>query len=346
MATEEDGTEPEELLEESDEFDSTILPLDKWVLRGVKKKRIDLTRKEEKDLCILAQAGDSKALGRLWIQYEAMAADAVHAFKDRGTPMADLHQEAFLGFHAAVMGFNPLKKCKLGTYAYWYIRSAVRRAYENKGHMVKVTPTEKEKKDKLEIQRVMLLVAFAARFDELLQILFHDTLYLFRLFSSKKRRGKKFDALEALCEGTQNRDGISYAEASKDGKQRTFTVAHVCLDMVGTVGEDQLALHERIACSRPTPDNLIDSAADCAYLYELLESCGMDSLEREFLNVKWGLWDSVVKSNEQMSTLWRWSLDKVKEFDEEVLRKVYSIIDRDKLSADYFDKRNKKRFDS
>jgi len=281
---------------------SGVMDLDKWVLRGASTKYVTYTREDEAELIKRSKAGDKEAMRDLWKGFEQLAARIVRRFANRGVPLCDLMQEAFLGFHEAVMKFREDRGCRLITSANIRIHSAVYSAVQKKGLMVRVTPS-KDSKERL--------------------------------------RKRKFDALEALQDAA-NRDGISYA-SNKDDKQRPFTLGHVSMDK--TDGEDQLALHERIACVRAIPDDLIDSSYDITYLREVLSSSNLTEEERQFIDVKWGLWDRSVKTVEEMSTLWRWSIADVQVFEERCFAKIFPNIDISRLSDNYFDKRNRKRFE-
>ena len=161
----------------------------------------------------------------------------------------------------------------------------------------------------------------------------------------KEKKRKKFDALEGLCE-IANRDGITYAD-KPGAKQKMFTMDVVCLDEVSSVaGGDQLALHERVACTNPTPDERIDSAADAENLWVILDGSDLTDEQKTFTNVKWGRFDGTVKSTEEMSTSWRWSLEKVQAFEQEIFNSLMKLLDPEKMSVDCFDRKMKKKRDA
>jgi len=293
---EDEAFEDDEELEESQE-PLPIGDLDRFVLRQAKKPFRKLKKAEERELILAAQQGDRAALDKLARSQFRFMTEWAYKFLNRGVPLCDLIQEAFLGLHEAILKWNPDKDCRLNTFANIYIKSRVYRAYLQKGRMVKISPKE--------------------------------------LGKQKKRR--KFDALEHIYEQGS-------APVAHDGKMKPFTMDFVSFFQTGSVpGDDQLPLHERIRSDIAAPDEMIDVNADFQYVRDLILRCGLDEQQIEFISVKWGLWDGVVQSVEEMATIYRWDLDRTKAYHEDILQKIYAEIDPGKLSGEYFDKRAWKR---
>lgn len=57
-------------------------------------------------------------------------------YKNKGMCINDLIQEGYLGLIEALDRFDPEKKCRLITYASWWIRLRMQRAIEQKGHQI------------------------------------------------------------------------------------------------------------------------------------------------------------------------------------------------------------------
>ncbi len=101
-----------------------------------------LSRAEERKLILAAQRGDETAmrrLGELNLKLILFFANRHRALgATMGFSQSDLFNEAYEGFHKAVMRFKTSKKTRLSTYAQWWMRHAVSRAIEDKGRTIRV----------------------------------------------------------------------------------------------------------------------------------------------------------------------------------------------------------------
>jgi RNA polymerase nonessential primary-like sigma factor len=90
-----------------------------------------LTKSEEKEISLLAYAGNKKAKKRLIISNLRLVVKITRSFINQGLPFADLIEEGNLGLIHAVDKFNPHKKYRFTTYGRWWIMHYIKRALRN-----------------------------------------------------------------------------------------------------------------------------------------------------------------------------------------------------------------------
>lgn len=106
-------------------------------LKSLSKYKL-LTAEEEKDLSRRARQGDELAGRRLVQSNLRLVVNIAKRFAHRGLPLGDLIQEGNLGLMRAVQKFDPEKGFRFSTYATWWIRQAVTRAIQDKGHTIRL----------------------------------------------------------------------------------------------------------------------------------------------------------------------------------------------------------------
>ena len=87
-----------------------------------------LSREEETDLAYKLKAGDNSAREKLICSNLRLVINIAKRYSKFGLPLEDLIQEGNKGLIKAVDRFDPLKGCKLSTYASYWIRQGVTRA--------------------------------------------------------------------------------------------------------------------------------------------------------------------------------------------------------------------------
>jgi RNA polymerase primary sigma factor len=108
-----------------------------------------LTPEEELDLGGRARAGDARARARLIERNLRLVVSVAKRFRGMGLPFEDLIQEGNLGLIKAVERFEPEMGNRFSTYATWWIRQAIGRAIEDKGHAIRLPVHAQEKARKM-----------------------------------------------------------------------------------------------------------------------------------------------------------------------------------------------------
>ena len=108
----------------------------KKLLRGVQHKPLDPV--EEKAFLKKARKGLSPARDRLVEANQRFVIRMAISFRNQGISIADLVQEGNLGLIEAIDRYDPKKKCRLISYAAWWIRLYMQRAIEQKSRTVTI----------------------------------------------------------------------------------------------------------------------------------------------------------------------------------------------------------------
>ncbi|MDD2229613.1 MAG: RNA polymerase sigma factor RpoD/SigA [Candidatus Cloacimonetes bacterium] len=97
-----------------------------------------LTREEEHELGIKANAGDAEALNRL-IQCNLKFVVKIAArYQNRGLSLSELISEGNIGLIKAIEKFDPDKDIKLISYAIWWIKQRIMLAVSEKSSLIRV----------------------------------------------------------------------------------------------------------------------------------------------------------------------------------------------------------------
>jgi RNA polymerase primary sigma factor len=97
-----------------------------------------LTPEEELDLCRQAKSGDTQARTRLIERNPRLVVSVAKRYRGMGLPFEDLIQEGNLGLIKAAERFDPDRGNRFSTYATWWIRQAIGRAFDEKGRAIRL----------------------------------------------------------------------------------------------------------------------------------------------------------------------------------------------------------------
>lgn len=97
-----------------------------------------LSRCEEYDTAVLAQAGDFAAHQRMIERNLRLVVSIARHYHGRGLPMADLIEEGNLGLMQAASKFEPERGFRFSTYASWWIRQSIEHAILVQVRMVRL----------------------------------------------------------------------------------------------------------------------------------------------------------------------------------------------------------------
>lgn len=95
-----------------------------------------LSPAEEREMLRRYQKGDMEARRRLIESNLRFVIKVALHYRNNGLSLADLIQEGNLGLIEALEKFDPTKKCRLITYASWWIRLYIQRALEQKTRQI------------------------------------------------------------------------------------------------------------------------------------------------------------------------------------------------------------------
>lgn len=97
-----------------------------------------LSRAEECELATQAQGGNLEARNRMIVSNLRLVVSIAKKFQGRGVAFDDLIAEGNIGLIRAVEKFDPAQGVGFGTYAAWWIRQAIFRAFERLPRAIRV----------------------------------------------------------------------------------------------------------------------------------------------------------------------------------------------------------------
>src|ERR1700678_4273459 len=106
-------------------------------LREIGKIRL-LTQQEEIDLAARIKKGDREARALMIKANLRLVVKIAHDYKNLGLPVLDLVSEGNIGLMKAVERFDPAKGGKLSTYAAWWIKQSIKRAFANQSKTIRL----------------------------------------------------------------------------------------------------------------------------------------------------------------------------------------------------------------
>ncbi|HOY84383.1 MAG: RNA polymerase sigma factor RpoD/SigA [Candidatus Cloacimonetes bacterium] len=97
-----------------------------------------LSREEEHELGIRAQAGDHEAINRLVQANLKFVVKIASRYQNRGLSLSELISEGNIGLLKAIEKFDPEKDIKLISYAIWWIKQRIMLAVSEKSSLIRV----------------------------------------------------------------------------------------------------------------------------------------------------------------------------------------------------------------
>ncbi len=97
-----------------------------------------LKPEEERELARKVKKGDRDARERMIRSNLRLVVSIAKKYRHLGLSLLDLIEEGNIGLMKAVEKYDIRKKCKLGTYASWWIRQSVTRALANQGKLIRI----------------------------------------------------------------------------------------------------------------------------------------------------------------------------------------------------------------
>jgi RNA polymerase primary sigma factor len=97
-----------------------------------------LKPEEERELARKIKKGDRDARERMIRSNLRLVVSIAKKYRHLGLSLPDLIEEGNIGLMKAVEKYDVRRKCKLGTYASWWIRQSVTRALANQGKLIRI----------------------------------------------------------------------------------------------------------------------------------------------------------------------------------------------------------------
>lgn len=107
---------------------------------------LQLSREQERDLAVRYRNGDRDAGPALVRACLPFVITIAKEYRRWGTPLEDLIQQGNLGLLKAVEKFDPVKECRLATYAAYWIRAEIREYVVRAYRVVRLGTTKGERK--------------------------------------------------------------------------------------------------------------------------------------------------------------------------------------------------------
>jgi RNA polymerase primary sigma factor len=97
-----------------------------------------LTREQEQETILMAQAGDKDAADKVILGNYRFVIRVCHGYQHRGLELDDLISEGCMGLMRAIQTYTPASGNKFITYAVWWIRAYVTKAIIEQGGIVRI----------------------------------------------------------------------------------------------------------------------------------------------------------------------------------------------------------------
>lgn len=265
------------------------------------KKYKVLTREEEKDLIVLAQSGDKKAIDKLLKHNLGLIFSIIPKFRNRGLPDPDLFQEGTTGFLRALEKFDLSKGFKLSTYATWWISQRMSRAIANKSRTIRIP---------IHIQDRITKVKWAHR-----------------KYIEDYQETPTSEEIAHIC-------NITVKEA-----EELWQYIDPISSLDQTVGdEENLSVLSYIPSEESSqPEVRLEKVLDKAYIRKIVYMLPLD--EQKLILLKYGLIDDIEKTKTELAEILCIQPAEVVKLEAKALQRLKSLIDLSKLNLNVDDNR-------
>jgi|TARA_Y100000310_G_scaffold259580_1_gene268293 RNA polymerase primary sigma factor len=223
-------------------------------------------------------------------------------YRNMGLSLPDLIAEGNMGLMRAVEKFKPNKKTKISTYASYWIKQCIFRAFDNKSRLIRVPSNacSKHRHVMKWIQEYEELCGEKPSIDEIA-----------RKFKTTKDRAL------SIMEAKQNILSFDYEIQSEEGEKKSFGE---------TVGDD-----------KPLPNRNAEESDNKEVLTNLINK--LNNRERYILYNRFGLGNKKTQTLDQIGIRFGVSRERIRQVETMALRKLRRMITREyKIELDSFDR--------
>jgi RNA polymerase primary sigma factor len=249
-----------------------------------------LTADEEKTLARKIKRGDAEARERLIRANLRLVISIAKHYVGHGLSLSDLIEEGNLGLLKAVQKFDPAENCRFSTYSSWWIKQAIKRALTDTVKMVRVPS------------------------------------YMVELIARWK------DAAASLTVELGREPTMLEIAEHLDIPAETLTVIRGALSASRAsgpivVGEGAWTLGEMLEDKgAKRPDEALFEMYEIEAVREMLNA--IDEREAKILKMRYGLDNKEPRTLKQIGDLFDISRERVRQIENEALRKLNLIITR------------------
>ena len=251
-----------------------------------------LTAEQEIDLARRILNGDMDARKTMIVSNLKLVVNIAKRYIGRGVELTDLIEEGNLGLMTAVDKFDPDRGNKFSTYASWWIRQAISRSIADQGRTIRLPVHVTDLVNKwLRTSRILT-----------------------------QQLGRRPTISEIAIE----------MEISEDKVKQIAKLAQKPASLESHINDpDEIELLDLLAdVNAISPIDQIDQKLQWEEMEKILLS-NLKEREREIISLRFGLEDDIPKTLEEIGEIFHLTRERVRQIEEEAIKKLRRVIKKD-----------------